>query len=256
MYLTIQEFSKRTGLSPSTLRFYDRKKLLVPARRLENGYRAYEQEQITDALTIHSLRCADVTIQDIKTYLEAEEARRHELVLEWRKRIVDKLSTLKVAQQYLGGFLPRENLLHLTKWEEQTFIWFKHRVPRKERAFQEVMATDQKLVAQWGNEVSPSIFIRTLDAKAGEMLGEVGFIVNPAKLTLPQAEAGLDVYVQTMEPTLFAMLECSADDPFLCFRFIQLIRQYGFKVDGLKLEKYDTPFEEKFVYLIPLMKSS
>lgn len=30
MLLTIQQFSEKTGLSPSTLRFYDKKELLGP----------------------------------------------------------------------------------------------------------------------------------------------------------------------------------------------------------------------------------
>lgn len=64
MSLTIGHFSEKTGLSPSTLRFYDRKKLLVPNCRLENGYRAYSEEQIPDAIMIHSLRNADVQINE------------------------------------------------------------------------------------------------------------------------------------------------------------------------------------------------
>lgn len=41
--MTIQEVSRRTGLSPRTLRYYDRLGLLPPARRTESGYRQYDE---------------------------------------------------------------------------------------------------------------------------------------------------------------------------------------------------------------------
>ncbi|MFK7692027.1 MerR family transcriptional regulator [Paenibacillus sp. HJGM_3] len=62
--MKINAFSYRTGLSPSALRFYDRKGLLSPTR-MSNGYRLYSEDQIGTALQIHSLRQADVPLEDI-----------------------------------------------------------------------------------------------------------------------------------------------------------------------------------------------
>lgn len=47
MGMKINEFSERTGLPPSTLRFYDQKRLLEPKQRLENGYRIYTDDQVS-----------------------------------------------------------------------------------------------------------------------------------------------------------------------------------------------------------------
>lgn len=42
--MTIQAFSIRTGLPPSTLRYYEKEKLIVPRYRGNNGYRLYTSE--------------------------------------------------------------------------------------------------------------------------------------------------------------------------------------------------------------------
>lgn len=257
MYLTINEFSYKTGLPASTLRFYDRKAVLVPECRLENGYRAYSPKQIATAHLIHSLRCADISIPDIKEYLQADEGERDTFIHQWRLQIEEKLSLLQVAKRYLGGLQPKENILHLTKWEEHTtFLWFKHKVPRQEHPFQEAMLQDQEQMKGWGLKGAASLYLRTLDVHQSQMHGEVGFIVDPAKLSLPTNLELYDAYLQTLSPTVFAMLECSTRDPFICFYFIQLVKQYGFKVAGIKLEKFATPFAETFTYYIPILSGT
>ncbi len=46
MYLRIHEAAKMIGCSPSTLRNYDRKGVLVPMIRTETGERRYTVEQV------------------------------------------------------------------------------------------------------------------------------------------------------------------------------------------------------------------
>jgi DNA-binding transcriptional MerR regulator len=252
-YLTVQEFSQKTGLAPSTLRFYDRKKLLIPECRLPNGYRGYAAEQIDQALMIHSLRCADIPIADIKLFLSADVEAREHLIVKWRKDVEVKLSSLRIAEQYLGGLIPKENHFYLTRWEESTtFVWFKHVVPRQEHPFEEMMKRDLALIRAWGNKFSPDIYVRTLDSKNGTMEGEIGFIVDSSKVQIP--EDFTDVYVQTLPPTLFATLACSTTDPFICFYFIQMIKQYGLQPEGIQIERYESPMASTLVYLIPLTK--
>ncbi|TQR35188.1 MerR family DNA-binding transcriptional regulator [Lysinibacillus sphaericus] len=43
--MTIQEFSERTGIAKSTLRFYETKNLLLPEERSSNGHRVYADSQ-------------------------------------------------------------------------------------------------------------------------------------------------------------------------------------------------------------------
>ena len=68
--MNIQDFSERTGISKSTLRYYEQKNLLIPSERSANGYRVYSNDQIATVKFISSLRLADIPIKDIKVYLD------------------------------------------------------------------------------------------------------------------------------------------------------------------------------------------
>jgi len=147
MGMKINEFSERTGLPPSTLRFYDQKKLLEPKQRLENGYRIYTDDQLYQALIIHSLRLAGISIEDIYQYLHSSEEEKERLLSNWRHEVDSKISTLKIAKQYLNGVTAKEQHINLVKWDESVaFIWFKHEVPRKINPFQSVMTVELEKV--------------------------------------------------------------------------------------------------------------
>ncbi|MCJ7843014.1 MerR family transcriptional regulator [Lederbergia sp. NSJ-179] len=252
MYLTIRDFSEKTGLAPSTLRFYDRKKLLVPECRLENGYRAYSEEQISDAITIHSLRNADIQIDEIKHFLHADEYEKNSLLSKWRQEVEIKVSALKIAQQYLGGLSPKQIHIHLVRWEDPiTFIWHRHTVSRKPRPFHEVMILDLEKLREKGYKGNTGFFVRQLHSTGQEITGEVGFILTQELFLNDLPENG---YLEKLEPTLFASMECSTDNEFLCFQFIQMIKQFEFVPKGQKLEKYESPESDTFHYLVPIMK--
>lgn len=254
MLLTIQQFSEKTGLSPSTLRFYDRKNILVPETRLENGYRAYNESQIPEALMIHSLRNADICIDDIKQFMIANEDQKNRLISKWRKQVENRLISLRVAGQYLGGLNPKETSIYLTRWEEpRTFLWFKYDVKRKFHPFREAMVQAKDRAGSLGIKCNDHYFVRIHDSIGMKICGEVGFIVEPSQLSLIVDHRDEDLYMEKIDPTLFAVMECSIQNEFLCFQFIQLVKQFGFTPQGQKIEKYTTPDDEMFQYLIPLI---
>lgn len=251
MYVTIKRFSEKTGLSPSTLRFYDRKKLLVPVCRLDNGYRAYHETQIKDAIMIHSLRNADVPLNEIKRFLNSDETERNILIGKWRQEVEAKVASLKIAQQYLGGLNPKQNQLYLVRWEYPvTFIWHQHIVERKQHPFYEAMLHDFGKLTKLGYNANTVCFVRHLSSTGNEITGEVGFIVEEK---LPANYLSETIYHEKLEPTLFASMECSVDNDFLCFQFIQMVKQFGFFPTGQKLERYERPESATFQYLIPIM---
>lgn len=253
MGMKINEFSERTGLPPSTLRFYDQKRLLEPKQRLENGYRIYTDDQVSHALIIHSLRLAGISIEDIYLYLHSDEEEKERLISNWRHDVDTKISTLKIAKQYLNGVTANEQHINLVKWDESVvFIWYKHEVPRKINPFQSVMISDVEKVKKLGLAVRPGIYIRTIEAKGKSMVGEVGFILNkeyPSNLS----DIDSNMYIEQLEPSLYATMECNVYDPFICFNFMRLVQRFGFKAKGIKLEKFESPSESTFSYMIPLL---
>jgi len=122
--MTIQEFSSRTGIPKSTLRFYESKNLLLPVRRGENGYRIYAQHQIATVKLISTLRIANVPIQDIQQYiLEQDETARQTMMHKWIRTIKKKRDLMEVSLRFLESNSIREDIYLIDKNDEK-IIWF------------------------------------------------------------------------------------------------------------------------------------
>jgi DNA-binding transcriptional MerR regulator/effector-binding domain-containing protein len=68
---SIGEFSKVTGLSVKTLRFYQEKAILTPSRvDGESGYRYYDQTKVEQARIIVNLRAMEFSIEEIGVVLK------------------------------------------------------------------------------------------------------------------------------------------------------------------------------------------
>lgn len=72
----IREFSRLTGLSRETLRFYDKIGLLSPYFRGQNSYRYYSVPQFEFAFLISGLRALGMGLEEIKGYAEARTPER------------------------------------------------------------------------------------------------------------------------------------------------------------------------------------
>ena len=69
-FYSIGEFSKVTGLSAKTLRFYHEKGILVPSLVDQaTGYRSYDESKIEKARVILQLRAMEFSLEDIATVL-------------------------------------------------------------------------------------------------------------------------------------------------------------------------------------------
>ena len=66
--LTIQEAAKATGLTPHTLRYYERVGLIHPIDREQNTRRRYSSDDIGWIDFITKLRATGMSIKDMQTY--------------------------------------------------------------------------------------------------------------------------------------------------------------------------------------------
>ncbi len=64
--MTIKEAEEQTGLSRSTIRFYEKEKLIEPSRNDKNGYRDYSEKDIEIIKKIAYLRTLEISIEDIR----------------------------------------------------------------------------------------------------------------------------------------------------------------------------------------------
>ena len=106
--LTIQDVSRRSGLSEPTLRYYEQVGLIGPVERDESsGHRRYREDDVDTLQALACLRAMGVGIEDMRTY-QANRARGHEaageqreLLLRHAQRIEGEIETLRTHLDYL-----------------------------------------------------------------------------------------------------------------------------------------------------------
>ena len=75
-YLRSGELAKAAGVSPDTLRHYEKRGLLPAPRRLANGYRAYPLEAARRVLLIQRALSVGFTLDELGRVLEARDRGR------------------------------------------------------------------------------------------------------------------------------------------------------------------------------------
>jgi DNA-binding transcriptional MerR regulator len=99
MSLTIAEAAERTGLTPHTLRYYERDGLMLDGvGRSENGHRRYSERDIDWITLISRLRATGMPIRDVRAYAElvrngaGNEQSRLDLLCAHRQRVLTQLA--------------------------------------------------------------------------------------------------------------------------------------------------------------------
>ncbi|QPA32492.1 MerR family transcriptional regulator [Thermaerobacillus caldiproteolyticus] len=120
--MTIQTFSKRTGISKSALRYYESENLLHPIRS-KNGYRLYSEDQIATVRLISSLRLAGVPIKEIQIYLKENEVVRQQMIKNWMKTLRQKHHLLSVSLRFLESY-QESGQVYLLEKNAEKIVWF------------------------------------------------------------------------------------------------------------------------------------
>jgi DNA-binding transcriptional MerR regulator len=105
---TIQDVSRRSGLSEPTLRYYEQVGLIGPIERdTSSGHRRYGSADLDTLQALACLRAMGVGIEDMRTY-QANRARGREaageqcdLLLRHAERVEAQIATLHVHLDYL-----------------------------------------------------------------------------------------------------------------------------------------------------------
>jgi DNA-binding transcriptional MerR regulator len=239
---TIARFAERTGIPASALRFYDRKELLVPAHRLDNGYRAYASDQVAPACFINSLREADVPIAQIRAFLQQTAEARTAIVAAWQQELAARELSIKLAQHCLRAVNPdggapdsdgEEPPVQILRWRAPSRLcWLPVSAPPGPRPFAALVAAERRRFQRGGALVLESGYVRTRALRGDSVHGELGYRVQPRGRLPSQAR------VDELEPMLFATVECRSGDQSALPRALRTVTGLGFVPTGLTLERY------------------
>lgn len=122
--MLIKEFAARAGLTPDTIRFYEKRGLLCPARKQSNRYRRYSEEDLEIVQQIKIGQALGFTLAEIKR--GADAWRRGKLTTEAQIGMMEvKVSEVNSKVQQL------QRIRHYLK---RKILWMKSAgsVPRPE----------------------------------------------------------------------------------------------------------------------------
>jgi MerR family transcriptional regulator, copper efflux regulator len=105
---TIQDVSRRSGLSEPTLRYYEDVGLIGPiGRDASSGHRRYHSEDLDTLQALACLRAMGMGIEDMRTYQanrargRAAAAEQRDLLLRHASRVEAEIETLRTHLDYL-----------------------------------------------------------------------------------------------------------------------------------------------------------
>ena len=105
--MLISEVGEEYGLTPDTLRYYERIGLIPPVKRRPNGIREYDDYSCGWIQFIHCMRKAGMPVETLVEYVQlyqqgsvTKEARK-ELLLEEHRRLNERIVELQAVKERL-----------------------------------------------------------------------------------------------------------------------------------------------------------
>ncbi len=69
-WMRIGDLAKRAGTTMRTIRYYEERGLIEPARRSKGGFRLYEEEELRKLHLIRSLKILDMPLAQVKAFFD------------------------------------------------------------------------------------------------------------------------------------------------------------------------------------------
>jgi len=100
--LQVGEVSRKLGLNPQTLYFYERIGLIPPPHRTESGYRLFSQEDVDRLSFITHTKSMGLSLDDIREILAAKDGKSstcqtvHDCLLKKARAIEETIQQLQI----------------------------------------------------------------------------------------------------------------------------------------------------------------
>ncbi len=110
-HYTIGQLAREADVPISTVRYYEKRGLLLPDRRSPGNYRIYSQAAMQRLLFVRSAQAAGFTLKDIVALLEFQESDAppckevQDLIEARLEQVVEQIKHLKVVDRVLRNWL-------------------------------------------------------------------------------------------------------------------------------------------------------
>ncbi len=103
---TIGELAKAAGVPTSTVRYYERKRLLRPSARSVSNYRLYSDEDLERLRFIRAAQATGFTLEDITTLLRPAPCGKVQRLIDERlQQVAKRMKELRHVQRVLHASL-------------------------------------------------------------------------------------------------------------------------------------------------------
>ncbi|MBR6705147.1 MAG: MerR family transcriptional regulator [Clostridia bacterium] len=98
---SIQDVSKKTGLSAHTLRYYEKEGLITGVERSRGGFRQYTDEDLESLGLICCLKNTGMSLQEIGRFVELTHQGEHtlkervEMLRQHREAVIERMSEMQ-----------------------------------------------------------------------------------------------------------------------------------------------------------------
>lgn len=107
--MTIKEVEQKTGLRRSNIRFYEKEKLITPAKNSANGYKDYSPEDVNTIQKIAYLRTLGVSIESIRAVMQ-QEITLYEVIQSQSAALETQIAELKNSKKVCDMMLQTDAL--------------------------------------------------------------------------------------------------------------------------------------------------
>lgn len=109
--LTVTQLAKQFGVSRTTILYYEKEELLMPAYRSENGYRWYGNNEIQRLKAITSYRSYGLSVSSIKTLVNRNGESQDQILKDHFNQLESEIQNLRAQQKAVVVLLQEPSLL-------------------------------------------------------------------------------------------------------------------------------------------------
>ncbi|WP_206486183.1 MerR family transcriptional regulator [Thalassotalea sp. G2M2-11] len=120
--LTVTQIAKQFGVSRTTILYYEKENLLMPAYRSENGYRWYGENEVKRLEAITSYRSFGLSVSSIRTLLNRNGESQTQILKDHFNQLEREIQNLRAQQKAVVVLLQEPNLLEENIVNKQRWV--------------------------------------------------------------------------------------------------------------------------------------